>query len=163
MIQTELLQQHLVKWQDVLRLRDWDIRLKMVTTEWRKTGDIKIDADDKKAVLMINAFNPKQENLEEVIIHELLHLKLWGMDQMLEQLLGSVFGQDENDPRHDFAYTQFMILLESTVEDLTKGLLAVGGNDKELSFGRVQQLVKEELKEKLYEDEKRIIQSENNP
>jgi|APIni6443716594_1056825.scaffolds.fasta_scaffold641765_1 hypothetical protein len=157
MVQTELLQQHLAKWQDILRLRDWDIRLEMVNIEWRKTGDIKIDADDKKAILMINAVNPKQENFEEVIIHELLHLKLWGMDQMLEQLLFSVFGQDENDPKHDFAHTQFMTLLESTVEDLTKGLLTVGGSSKELSFGRVQQLVNEEL----HEDKEKIIQSKN--
>lgn len=157
MVQTELLQQHIHKWQDILRLRDWDIRLTMVNVEWRKTGDIKIDTEDKKAVLMVNAANPKQENLEEVIIHELLHLKLWGMDQMLEQLLFSVFGQDENDPKHDFAYTQFMTLLESTVEDLTKGFLNVGGSSKELSFGRVQKLVNEEL----HEDKEKIVQSEN--
>ncbi|HSQ39342.1 MAG TPA: hypothetical protein VLM78_04215, partial [Anaerolineales bacterium] len=146
MIQTALLQQHIDKWQDILRLRDWDIRLTIVDCEWRKTGDIKIDEDDKKAVLLINGANPKQENLEEVIIHELLHLKLWGMDQMLEQLLGSVFGQDENDPKYDFAQTQFMALLESTVEDLAKGFLALGGSNKELSFGRVHKLVAEELR-----------------
>lgn len=157
MVQTELLQQYITKWQDILRLRDWDIRLTIVNVEWRKTGDIKIDADDKKAILMVNAVNPKQENLEEVIIHELLHLKLWGMDQMLEQLLFSIFGQDENDPKHDFAHTQFMTLLESTVEDLTKGFLTIGGSSKELSFGRVQKLVNEELGE----DKQKIVQSEN--
>ncbi len=157
MVQTELLQQHITKWQDILRLRDWDIRLTIVNVEWRKTGDIKIDADDKKAVIMVNGVNPKQENLEEVIIHELLHLKLWGMDQMLEQLLFNVFGQDENDPKHDFAHTQFMTLLESTVEDLTKGFLTVGGSSKELSFGRVQKLVNEELQEA----KEKIVQSEN--
>ena len=145
MKQTELLEQHLTKWQDILRLRDWDIQLERVNIEWKKTGDIKIDADDKKAILMINVVNPKQENLEEVIIHELLHIKLWGMDQMLEQLLFSVFGQDKNDPRQDFAHTQFMGLLESTVEDLAKGFLTVGGSSKELSFGRVRQLVQKEL------------------
>lgn len=157
MVQTELLQQHITKWQDILRLRDWDIRLTIVNVEWRKTGDIKIDADDKKAVIMVNGVNPKQENLEEVIIHELLHLKLWGMDQMLEQLLFNVFGQDENDPKHDFAHTQFMTLLELTVEDLTKGFLTVGGSSKELSFGRVQKLVNEELQEA----KEKIVQSEN--
>jgi len=145
MVQVELLQQYLTKWQDILRLRDWDIRLTLVDVEWRKTGDIKIDEDDRKAVLMINAVNPKQTNLEEVIIHELLHLKLWGMDQMLERLLFTVFGQDENDPKYDFAYTQFMILVESTVEDLAKSFLTIGGSNKEISFGRVQKLVDEEL------------------
>ena len=145
MAQIETLQQYLSKWQEVLRLRDWDIRIQTVNTEWRKTGDIKIDADDKNAVLMINAFNPKKENLEEVVIHELLHLKLWAMDQMLEQLLISVFGEDENDPKRQFAHTQFMTLLESTVEDLTKAFLSIAGDNKELAFGRVQQMVDKEL------------------
>jgi len=146
MLQIETLQHYLSKWQDIMRLRDWDIRLTTVNTEWRKTGDIKIDADDKKAVLMINAANPKSENLEEVVIHELLHLKLWAMDQMLEQLLISVFGDDETDQKHEFAHGQFMTLLESTVEDLTKAFLSTAGENKELSFGRIQQSVDAELR-----------------
>lgn len=145
MVQEELLHQYMAKWQDILRLRDWDIRLTLVDIEWRKTGDIKIDADDRNAILMINAANPKKENLEEVVIHELLHVKLWGLDQMIEQLLFSVFGKDENDPKFDFAYTQYMGLIECTVEDLTKSFLAMGGTNKDHSFGRVQLLVNKEL------------------
>jgi hypothetical protein len=71
------LEELITKWQDILRLRDWDIKLKIVETEWRKSGDIKIDMDDKKAVMLINN-NPKSTNLEELVVHELLHLKLWG-------------------------------------------------------------------------------------
>ncbi|WP_019230095.1 hypothetical protein [Sedimentibacter sp. B4] len=139
------LETYLRKWQDILRLRDWDIRYEIVATEWRKTGDIKIDMSDRKAILMINNYNPKQTNLEAVVIHELLHLKLWGMDQLIEQLIYSVFGQDENDSKFDFAYNQFMNTLESTVEDLSKGFLILGGENKDISFGRVEQLVREEL------------------
>ena len=142
---SEILQSSLEKWQRILRLQDWDIRLRRVEQEWRKTGDIKIDADDRKAVLLINACNPKSENLEEVVLHELLHLKLWGLDQMLEELLQSVFGEDEDDPKHRFASTQFMGLLEATVEDLAKSFLSLGGADRQLSFGRVERLVDEEL------------------
>lgn len=141
----ELIETYLRKWQDVLRLRDWDIKYEIVNTEWRKTGDIKIDVTDRKAILMINNYNPKQTNLEALIIHELLHLKLWGMDQMIEQLLYSVFGQDENDPKFNFAYDQFMNVLETTVEDLAKSFLTLGGENKEISFGRVQQQVYKEL------------------
>lgn len=141
----ELIETYLRKWQDILRLRDWDIKYEVVNTEWRKTGDIKIDMTDRKAILMINNYNPKQTNLEALIIHELLHLKLWGMDQMIEQLLYSVFGQDENDPKFNFAYDQFMHVLEITVEDLAKGFLTLGGENKEISFGRVQQQVYKEL------------------
>lgn len=138
-------EKYLRKWQDILRLRDWDIKYHLVNKEWRKTGDIKIDMDDKKAILMINNYNPKQDNLEGLIIHELLHLKLFGMDQMIEQLIYTVFGEDTEDKKFDFAYTQFMKILEPTVEDLSKGFLSIGGEDKEISFGRIQKQVDDEL------------------
>ena len=133
------------KWQEVLRLRDWDIRLHVVEQEWRKTGDIKIDETDRKAVLMINNFNPHQDNLEALIIHELLHLKLWGMDQMIEELMGKVFGDEVTDPKYQFAFKKFMEVLEPTVEDLAKGYLSLGGENKEISFGRVNEQVEKEL------------------
>lgn len=141
----KLIETYLRKWQEILRLKDWDIKYETVKTEWRKTGDIKIDMTDRKAILLINIHNPKQDNLEALIIHELLHLKVWGMDQMIEQLIYSVFGQDENDPKFDFAYTQFMQVLEPTVEDLAKSFLTLGGENKEISFGRVQKQVDKEL------------------
>lgn len=136
---------YLNKWQDTLRLRDWDINYELVNTEWRKSGDIKIDRDVKQAVLMINNKNIKHTNLEALIIHELLHLKLWGMDQMIESLIYSVFGTDESDPKFEFAYNHFMYELESTVEDLAKAYITIGGENKEISFGRIQKEVDKEL------------------
>ena len=140
-----LIEKYLRKWQERLRLKDWDIKLQLINQEWNKTGDIKIDMTDKKAIVMINNYNPKENNLEPVIIHELLHLKLWGMDQMIEQLIYLVFGKDENDPKFDFAYTQFMNTLESTVEDLSKSFLTLDGEDKKISFERVQKQVDDEI------------------
>ncbi len=135
---------HLVHWQDVLRLRDWDIRLEIAPASWRKSGDIKIDLEDRKAVMIINE-RPRTENLEELVVHELLHVKLYAMDQMLTELLGTVFGEDPDDPKREFAYTQFMVLLESTVEDLTKGYLAAAGTGNDLSFGRIRREVTAEI------------------
>ena len=143
----EQLEKYLKKWQDILRLRDWDITVKIVDSTWRKSGDIKIDLEDKKAVLLVNSI-PKYNNLEELVVHELLHVKLYGLDQMIEELLSIVFGENENDPKRAFAYTQFMVLLESTVEDLTKGYLAASGCKEPLSFGRLQKAIDEELKHK---------------
>lgn len=140
-----LIEKYLTKWQDILRLRDWDIKYQLVNKEWRKTGDIKIDMDDRKAILLINNYNPKQDNLEGLIIHELLHLKLFGMDQMIEELIYAVFGEDTQDRKFDFAYNQFMRVLEPTVEDLSKSFLTIGGEDKEISFGRVQKQVDDEI------------------
>lgn len=147
-VNKEEIERYLSKWQDILRLRDWDIAVEIVKTAWRKSGDIKIDMEDKKAVLLINQ-NPKTcENIEELVIHELLHLKLYGMDQMIEDLLTLVFGKREDDPKREFAYTQFMLMLESTVEDLTKGYLKAAGSQKALSYGRLQREIDKELQRK---------------
>jgi hypothetical protein len=143
-VKKENIEKYLNRWQDILRLRDWDIVVKIVRTKWRKSGDIKIDLEDKKAVLLVN-HTPKCANLEELVIHELLHLKLYGMDQMIIDLLSIVFGKKEGDPKREFAYTQFMMILESTVEDLTKGYLSATGSQKSLSFGRLQEPIDEEL------------------
>ena len=137
------IQELLQKWQGVLRLQDWDIAVRMVGTKWRKSGDIKIDLEDKKAVMLINT-TPKCENLEELVVHELLHLKLYRLDQMLEDLLVAVFGK-KNDSKKEFATAQFMTVLESTVEDLTKAYLECAGSKEPLSFGRLEAEIEDEI------------------
>ena len=113
----------------------WDIQLQLTDDpQWNKTGDFKIDCDDRKAILMINVLNPKNQNLEEVIIHELMHIKLYPLDQVTESLIISNF--EEGTPGYDFAYTQFMTFLEQTVEELAKCFLLEFGEDREISFGR---------------------------
>ena len=114
---------------------NWDIQLEFVEDpNWRKTGDFKVDCDDKKAVLMLNAANPRQENMEEVIVHELLHLKLYPLDQVTESLIVNSF--EEGSAGWNFAYQQFFTALEQTVEELTKCYLLEFGENKALSFGR---------------------------
>ena len=134
----------LVRWQPILRLADWDIDLRLVTGAWRKSGDVKVDLDDRKAVLLLNG-EPRSENLEETIVHELIHLRLYALDQMLVELLDAVFGTDADEPRRAFAETRFMTLLESTTEDLAKALLAASGNPAPLSFGRLRDEVEREI------------------
>lgn len=125
----------------------WDIRLEFVEdTNWRKTGDFKIDCTDQKAILLLNIANPKQENLEEVIVHELMHIKMYPLDQMTESLITSNF--EEGTPGYNLAYTQFFTTLEQTVEELTKCFLFEFGENKELSYGRCR---KEKSFNELYE------------
>lgn len=113
----------------------WDVKLEFVEDPaWRKTGDFKIDCDDKKAVFMLNVSNPKQENMEEVIVHELMHLKMYPLDQVTESLIINTF--EEGSAASNFAYQQFFTALEQTVEELTKCFLLEFGDEKELSFGR---------------------------
>lgn len=134
----------LARWQPLLRLADWDIDLRLVETPWRKTGDVKVDLDDRKAVLLLRAGQPA-EHLEEIVVHELVHLRLYAMDQMLVQLLDAVFGADADDPKRTFAETQFMQLLEQTTEDLTKALLAASGSTAPLTFNRLDREVEAEI------------------
>lgn len=126
----------LCKWRRILRLEEsWDVKLEIVMdSSFHKTGDFKVDCTDKKAILLLNGANPKQENLEEVIVHELLHLKLYPLDQVTESLITANY--EEGSGAYSFAYTQFMVTLEVTVEELAKCFLLEFGEDRELSYGR---------------------------
>ncbi len=113
----------------------WDIRLEFVEDPaWTKTGDFKIDCDDRKAILLLNTVNPTQENLEEVIIHELMHIKMYPLDQVTESLITNCF--EEGSAASKFAYQQFFMTLEQTVEELAKCFLLEFGENKEFSYGR---------------------------
>ena len=113
----------------------WDVRLDFVDDpSWPKTGDFKIDCDDRKAVLLLNTASPKQENPEEVIVHELMHIKMYPLDQVTESLIVNCF--EEGSAASRFAYQQFFTALEQTVEELAKCFLLEFGDNQELSYGR---------------------------
>ena len=128
------------KWTDILRIKNnWDVRLEFVNDpQFQKTGDFKVDCDDRKAILLLNGLNPRQENLEEVIVHELLHLKFYPLDQLTEGLIDSHYQKDS--PAYGAIYTQFMTMLEQTVEELTKCYLGSFGTNKDLSYGRCRSM-----------------------
>lgn len=113
----------------------WDIRLEFVKDPtWPKTGDFKIDCNDRKAILLLNVINPTQENLEEVIVHELMHIKMYPLDQVTESLIINCF--EEGSVASNFAYQQFFTTLEQTVEELAKCFLLEFGDNKKFSYGR---------------------------
>ncbi|MCR4885408.1 MAG: hypothetical protein K5919_00645 [Clostridiales bacterium] len=113
----------------------WDIRLEFAEDPtWPKTGDFKIDCDDRKAVLLLNIAAPKQENLEEVIVHELMHIKMYPLDQVTESLITNCF--EQGSAASNFAYQQFFTALEQTVEELAKCFLLEYGENKDFSYGR---------------------------
>ena len=113
----------------------WDIKLEFVEDpSWPKTGDFKIDCNDRKAVLLLNIANPKQENMEEVIIHELMHIKMYPLNQVTESLIINCF--EEGSKASNFAYQQFFNALEQTDEEMAKCFLLEFGDNKEFSYGR---------------------------
>ena len=135
-MEKEKLNELFEKWCKKLRIVPaWDVKLEFVDDpEWRKTGDFKIDCDDRKAILLLNTGNPKQENLEEVIVHELMHLKMYPLDQVTESLIMNTF--EEGSAASNFAYQQFCCALEQTVEEMAKCFLLEFGENKNLSYGR---------------------------
>lgn len=135
-MEKEKLNELFEKWCKKLRIVPaWDVKLEFVDDpEWRKTGDFKIDCDDRKAILLLNTGNPKQENLEEVIVHELMHLKMYPLDQVTESLIINTF--EEGSAASNFAYQQFFCALEQTVEEMAKCFLLEFGENKNLSYGR---------------------------
>lgn len=143
-ITEELIEKQKCDWQKILRLSDWEIKSLLVTQAWRKSGDIKIDQGNRMATLMINTSVPI-EHLEEVVVHELLHLRLFGMDQMLEESINLLFGTNEKDPKKVFAMNAFFVELESTVENLTKALLTAHGKETSFWFNRVDKQIHDEL------------------
>ena len=117
----------------------WDVKLELIDdASWSKSGDFKIDCDDRKAILMLNVNNPKQENFEEVIVHELMHLKMYPLDQVTESLIQNAF--EEGSTASCFAYQQFFTAMEQTVEEMTKCFLLEFGDNKELSYGRCKSM-----------------------
>ena len=63
-----------------------------------------------------------------------MHLKMYPLDQVTESLIEAAF--PEESPAQDFAYTQFFVALEQTVEELAKCFLLEFGEDRDFSYGR---------------------------
>ena len=126
------------KWAKILRIENnWDIKLELVEDpNFKKTGDIKIDTEDKKAIVYINILNPNDDNLEETICHELLHLKLYPLDQFAENLI--IANYEQGSKAQNMLYYNFYTDLEITVEEMTKCFIAALGDNKKLSFKRVE-------------------------
>lgn len=133
---------------EIFNFNDWAIKLEFVEHDWKNTGNVKVDVEGKTAIVYLNVFNPKMENYEQVLIHELCHIKLWKLDQYCESLLNSTF-EDKNSVAYKFGYDQFMLHLEQTTEELTITILNMIGKDKNLSFNRCEERMnfKEEEKE----------------
>lgn len=128
----------LEKWMEILRIKNnWDVKLNLRSDpSLPKTGDIKIDCDDRKAILILNTAGPNWGNPEETICHELLHLKMYPLDQFTESMITSTF--EDGTAASNLAYINFFLNLEITVEELTKCFLAAFGEGKALSYGRCE-------------------------
>lgn len=126
------------KWCRKLRITPaWTVRLDLIEDPTgRKTGDIQIDCEDRQAIVILNLCGSSAGNPEHIIVHELLHLKMYPLDQTTETLIDASFAPDT--PGYAFAYTTFMETLEQTVEELSKCFLLEFGENRDIAFGRCE-------------------------
>ena len=144
-VDEEMISECLNKWKPLLSLSDWDIRPVVVNRKWRKSGDVKIDSSNRMAAVMIKS-DLDPAFLEQVVVHELLHIKLWGLDQMIEESLNALFDENDSEGKRYFAQGQFMEQLETTTQDLTRALLDASGFEGDYLFNRVQKQIDSEIK-----------------
>ena len=135
MIDKEFLQSQFKYFIEVMEMTHWNLKLEFVEHDWKNTGNVKVDMDNKTAIVYLNVFNPKCENLEEVMIHELCHIKLWKLDLYCESLLDSTF-DNKNTKEYKFGYNQFMNALEQTTQEIAKTYTKLLANNKNLSCNR---------------------------
>lgn len=100
------------KWQKVLGLKDWMLKVEFVDferTDYKQSGDVKVDLKNKKATILFS--NNPQKDDEYIVVHELVHLLLWEYDHFNENLIP----KNKKD--------RYSELLEKTVDNLTVTLL----------------------------------------
>lgn len=108
------LKKHLKHWQIFLNLQSWDLDIKEVDfkrKDYPQSGDIKVDLRNKSAIVLVSKKETKKDNA--IILHELVHLLLWDLDQFAEN----------NIP--DKSKDSYFGKLEKTVEDLTQIFLEI--------------------------------------
>ncbi len=67
-----------------------------------------------------------------------MHLKLYPLDQVTESLINYSF--QKGSAASNFAYQQFFNSLEITVEELAKYFLLEFSDNKDLSYGRCENM-----------------------
>ena len=135
MLDKEFLQSQFKYFVEETEMTHWNLKLEFVEHDWKNTGNVKVDMDNKTAIVYLNVFNPKCENLEEVMIHELCHIKLWKLDLYCESLLDVTFDNKESK-EYKFGYNQFMSALEQTTQEIAKTYTKMLAQNKILSYNR---------------------------
>ncbi len=118
----------------LLRLSDWDLSLQVKGSDCHRSGDMQIRPEYASAKVLVRE-QLTDVSLDAVIVHELVHVKLYALDQMIEELVDLVYDEDDEDPRRRFVYGQFMMVLERTTDDLTRALLKAEGTSDSVEGG----------------------------
>jgi len=114
----------LKKWQKKLLLTDWDLSLEFVdfirkphqSKNFKQRGDFKADITKKKAIILM-AKNPPQDDEEYTLLHEMIHILVWNLDNYTEETILKKYKYYGN------VHGEYLGKLEDLVHHLTKILL----------------------------------------
>ena len=104
---------YLKYWQRQLNLQDWNLQIEFVKFKrkdnFNQSGDIDVNLKTKQAVVKITHETTGKD--KAIILHELLHLKLWEYDHFCELHLKPEFKD------------KYFELLEKVIANLTEFFL----------------------------------------
>jgi len=109
----------LKKWQKRLGMEAWSLSFSVVDfnrPDFRQSGDFEADVNNKKAKILLTA-DPFRGDEEYTLVHELIHVLLFDLDEYSEKIVLKSYGKDSKE--HD----RYMEKLESTAHKLTEAFL----------------------------------------
>jgi Zn-dependent peptidase ImmA (M78 family) len=106
-------------WQKQLLLDKWDLSIEIVEfarKDYPQNGDIRVEKDENRAVILISNKPIKDE--EYIIVHELVHLILYDLDNYCENLV-----LKESTKKLVDYYNRYNENLENTVDHLARAYI----------------------------------------
>ncbi|HEX7022422.1 MAG TPA: hypothetical protein VF171_06155 [Trueperaceae bacterium] len=112
------------QWKPLLGLGEWTVRVDLVdfTRSWQQ-GDVKVDPVAKEALILM-ARTPFR-NEEQTLLHELVHVVLWPLDQACMDLAEGV--GEPGSREQELAKSMVFRALEPVTEQVTQALLRASG------------------------------------
>jgi len=110
------------KWKNRLGFSRWKINVKIVVFNradgFPQQGDFCVDYSKRKATILIGA--TLKSSIEEIIVHELIHIMLWLIDQKMVSVIKRMPKNEQKRAEDDF-----LGRLEKVVDCLTKSFLRI--------------------------------------
>ncbi len=123
------LEKLLQKWQKKLNMQDWKINLKIVdfqnSSGFRQSGHFENYNQKQKTCDLLLTWNPFRNDEEHTLLHELVHIFVFGFDNFAERLI--LKNYKEGSKTHD----EYLEKLEELVEKMTVVFLGREEHDKE--------------------------------
>jgi hypothetical protein len=102
------------RWQKRLLLGDWKLTIQVGALDSNERADCDARPEYKEATIRLDPEKIPPEDLEGFIVHELLHLHTWRLEQIAEE-----WGQSES------RYALVRDIAESVVTELERAILNV--------------------------------------